>query len=249
MLDVSAYLERIRYAGPMAPTLETLRAMHRAHAYTVPFENLDIALGVPIQVDGAVNFEKIVRRRRGGFCLELTGLFGRVLREMGFSVDVIGAQVTMEGVAGHPMAHMILIVRLDEPWIADVGFGGRVIEPLPLRHGAAHAVDGRGYTVSRDSDLWRVTCDEAGYPAGGYIFQERPSEFHEFHAVCGWLQTSPDSRFTHGSMVSLARPDGRTTLAGGRLIRMDDGVRSERDVALSQEPGVLEAEFGIALDK
>ncbi len=88
--------------------------MHRAHALSVPFENLDIGLGTPIVVDGDANFDKIVTRRRGGFCLELTGLFGRVLRALGFKVDVTGARVMRDGRLSPPMSHMILIVRLDE---------------------------------------------------------------------------------------------------------------------------------------
>ena len=67
--------------------------MHRAHFLNVPFENLDIARGVPIEVDEGVNARKLVERRRGGFCLEVTGMFARMLRALGYRVDVIGAQV------------------------------------------------------------------------------------------------------------------------------------------------------------
>ncbi len=44
-MDVTAYLERIDYHGPLKPTLETLRGLHRAHVLRAPFENLDIHLG------------------------------------------------------------------------------------------------------------------------------------------------------------------------------------------------------------
>ena len=77
MLD--AYLARIGLRGPCEPTLETLVALHRAHMLSVPFENLDIHLGRPLVLDPAANFEKIVTRRRGGWCYEQNGLFGWVL--------------------------------------------------------------------------------------------------------------------------------------------------------------------------
>ena len=77
-----AYLQRIGYEGPVAPTVETLRGMHRAHFLQVPFENLDIQRGVPIVVDLDHNYDKIVTRGRGGFCLELTSLFAWALREI-----------------------------------------------------------------------------------------------------------------------------------------------------------------------
>src|SRR5262245_2570020 len=62
---------------------------------TVPFENLDIHLGRPIVLDDDVFFDKIVERRRGGFCYELNGLFAALLRELGFDVTMLSA-----GVAG-----------------------------------------------------------------------------------------------------------------------------------------------------
>ena len=39
--NLDAYLRRINYAGSIAPTLETLQAVHRLHVSTIPFENLD----------------------------------------------------------------------------------------------------------------------------------------------------------------------------------------------------------------
>lgn len=251
-MDVDAYFARIGYGGGREPTLENLRAMHRAHAYTVPFENLDIADGTRIQVDEDVNFDKIVRRRRGGFCLELTGTFARVLRQLGYTVDVIGGRVFGDGRLGRPMTHMTLIVHLDEPWIADVGFGGRIIEPLRLLTDAEQRVGHRTYTVANDGDHFLVTAYEPGQAGLGarnqdatYLFTRTPREFHEFQSACDWLQTSRDSRFTHGSIVSIARPDGRATLAGGRLITLRDGHRTETEVSPDQEPAILEREFGI----
>jgi len=254
-MDITNYLERIGYAGRTEPTLTTLRALHRAHAYTVPFENLDIGMGTRIEVDEDVNFEKIVRYRRGGFCLELTGTFARVLRQLGFRVDVHGGRVMLNGRLGHPLSHMVLVVHFEEPWIADVGFGSRVIEPLRLGERGDQVVDGRRYVVANDGDHWFVTCNEPvlGVPGGNenapamYTFTRQPREFEEFHEVCQWLQTSRESRFTQGSIVSLPRPNGRTTLAGGRLFRADDGVRTEREVEPDEELRILETEFGILL--
>ena len=49
-MDVDAYLRRIEYDGPRrAFARNSYAALHRSHLYTVPFENLDIALGDPHQ--------------------------------------------------------------------------------------------------------------------------------------------------------------------------------------------------------
>jgi N-hydroxyarylamine O-acetyltransferase len=248
MMDVGAYLERIGYDGPVSAGIDTLRGMHRAHFYNVPFENLDIARGVEIAVDEQVNFDKIVVQRRGGFCLEVTGLFARALREIGFRVDVIGARVMAGGRLGEPMAHMTLIVHLDEPWIADVGFGARIIEPLRMAERGDQTFDGRTYVVANDGDHWFVTCiDETTVPMA-YTFTHVPREFSEFAPVCGWLQTSPDSRFTGGDVVTLPTPTGRHTLAGRRLIVAEGAAREERELESDvARDGVLRERFGIVL--
>jgi len=262
-MNLQSYLERIGYSGEATPTLETLRGMHRAHFYSVPFENLDIRRGVRIQVDEAVNFDKIVRRRRGGFCLELTSLFARALREIGFIVDVIGARVVRDGTLSPPMSHMVLIVHLDEPWIADVGFGGRVAEPLRLNERDEQVFGARRYVVANDGDDWFVTCSEPGSPTIGgsasdsvmaanrsYLLTMQPRSFQEFHSVCDWLQTSPDSRFTQGDVVSLATPSGRLTLAERRFIVIQNESREEHEVTSGDEESrILRDRFGIKLPK
>lgn len=244
-MDVPAYLERIGYSGDARPTLEALRDLHRAHFLSIPFENLDISRGVRIEVDEGLNFDKIVRRRRGGFCLELTSMFARALRQIGFRVDVIGARVFLEGRLSYPMSHMTLIVHLDEPWIADVGFGGRIAGPLRLAERSEQEFGMRRYLVENDHDQWFVTCLEDGYDPGMYTFVRQPREFEEFAEVCHWLQTSPDSRFTRGDMISLPSDVGRTTLAGNRLITFDGTTRSEQNVAPHEAVALIRDRFGI----
>jgi arylamine N-acetyltransferase len=78
-VDVGAYLERIGLTRPPTPTLDGLAELGLAHLCAVPFENLDIAAGRPLSLDPDALYDKIVVRRRGGFCYELNGLFGQLL--------------------------------------------------------------------------------------------------------------------------------------------------------------------------
>src|SRR5690349_20763038 len=93
MLDVRAYLDRVGYSGGIEATAENLRALHRAHLLTVPFENLDISVGRKIVVDEEVILRKILELRRGGFCYELNGVFAALLRALGFQVTLLSARV------------------------------------------------------------------------------------------------------------------------------------------------------------
>jgi N-hydroxyarylamine O-acetyltransferase len=114
MMDITMYLNRIGYRGPLDPNIETLRALHLAHMLAVPFENLDIGLGRPIVLDQAALFDKIVVRRRGGFCYELNGLFAALLRELGFEVTMLSAGVAHAGGGfGPEFDHLTLLVTTD----------------------------------------------------------------------------------------------------------------------------------------
>src|ERR1700761_5800644 len=95
-MDVEGYLRRIEYDGPRDPSPMTLRDLHRQHLFTVPFENLDIPLGTPIRLDPDRLYQKIVVRRRGGFCYEPNGLFGELLTALGFRVHMLSARVRHE---------------------------------------------------------------------------------------------------------------------------------------------------------
>ena len=99
-MEIDAYLGRIGYSGPRTPTAETLRQLHRAHMFAVPFENLDIPLGNPIALSLPAFYAKIVERRRGGFCYELNGLFGWLLEQLGFRIVRLSAGVYGGGQRG-----------------------------------------------------------------------------------------------------------------------------------------------------
>jgi len=133
-LDVDAYLRRVGYAGDTAPTAETLAALHRAHLAAIPFENLDIVLGRGIAVDIESVHAKLVERRRGGYCYEHGVLFAAALERLGFTVERLLARVGGEDL-DRPRAptHMTLRVHTGaQRWLADVGFGSGLLEPLPF---------------------------------------------------------------------------------------------------------------------
>jgi N-hydroxyarylamine O-acetyltransferase len=132
-MDVLPYLDRIGYNGPLAPTADTLRALHRQHMLTVPFENLDIGLGRKIVLDAERFVDKIVSHHRGGFCYELNGAFATLLTAVGFRVTLLSARVANEaGIASKDFDHLTLRIDLEGPWLADVGFGENFLEPLRL---------------------------------------------------------------------------------------------------------------------
>ncbi len=249
-MDVDAYLERMGYDGPRQPSLETLRGLHRSHLYTVPFENLDIALGTPIVLEPGRLYDKIVNRRRGGFCYELNGLFCELLLALGFHVSMLSGCVRRDdGGFGPEFDHMLLKVKLPEPWLADVGFGESFVDPLPLRAGAQEAENGQLFGVNPENggwELYRRDSDGAEVPL--YRFSDVAHELSEYVPMCEYHQSSPESSFTRRRICTIAKPDGRITLAGMRLIETNDGLR--RETLLTTEAQLyqcLREHFGVKL--
>ena len=155
MFDRHAYLARIGYEGAVLRPCETLCALHRAHALTVPFENLDIHLGRSISLDPSDLFRKIVLSRRGGYCFELNGLFALLLENLGFSVTRLAARVLYGAEGVRPRSHQLLLVQLGAgSWIADVGFGGNgLLEPFHLTI---------GHEQQQGADRFRLVLHERG---------------------------------------------------------------------------------------
>lgn len=248
-MEIDAYFERIGYTGSRAPTAETLRQLHRAHMLAVPFENLDIPLGNPIVLSLPWLYAKIVRRRRGGFCYELNGLFAWLLEQLGFSVVRLSARV-FDGVQPGPeFDHLALLIEAEERLLADVGFGDSFLEPLRLDTGEAVLHAGRMYRVTGEGServLERRRAASDWEPQ--YAFSLLPRHLVEFGARCQWTQTSPASGFTQKATCSLATADGRITLSNNRLIMTTAGRREEREVASEEEyRALLKTHFGIYL--
>jgi N-hydroxyarylamine O-acetyltransferase len=251
-MNIQAYQERINYHGPLAPSAETLRALQVAHLLAVPFENLSIHSGQPIVLNDHALFEKIVTRRRGGFCYELNGLFAALLRAMGFEVSMLSAGVAdLAGGFGPDFAHMTLLVNLKERWLADVGFGDSFREPLLLdcRDEQVEGAGGeRAYQIVPDNDHFILKQrDTTGEWTDQYRFDLRPHSYADYVSLCHYQETSPESHFTKGRVCTRATPEGRITLSEMKSITtMHNGERKERLLTNEEEyASLLREEFGI----
>jgi N-hydroxyarylamine O-acetyltransferase len=247
---VSEYLGRIGAARPAMAGAAALRELHRAHLMTVPFENLSIHLDEPISLADSDLLDKIVTRRRGGFCYELNGAFALLLGALGFDVARLAARVYGGGGLGPPFDHLALAVRPDDgsgPWLADVGFGSHSTYPLQLDGG--HEQDdpaGQFRIVSApDGDLDVLKDSEPQYRV-----ERRARALDDFVPACWWQQTAPQSHFRTNVICSRLTRDGRISIGGRTLITTSGGIRTEHE--LTDDDAVLAAyreHFGIALDR
>ena len=111
---LDAYLTRVGGTRTLAPGLEGLAVLHRAHCAAIPFENLDILLGRSIALDLLSLQAKLVRDRRGGYCFEQNTLFKAALEALGYRVTALAARVRVGTTEVRPRTHMLLRVDLPE---------------------------------------------------------------------------------------------------------------------------------------
>jgi N-hydroxyarylamine O-acetyltransferase len=172
---VAAYLRRIGYDGDLAPTYETLRAVHRAHLDAVPYENVGIMLGLMVgrvpSVDPLDSLARVGEVGRAGYCFHQNGALETVLRVLGFDIGRRHGQVyAEEGELSDPsLNHLVLVVdglpTASNPggrWWVDVGLGDAFRDPVAVTPGR-HDQDGFRYEITEvRADGWSFRHDRAG---------------------------------------------------------------------------------------
>ena len=252
-MDIRPYLTRIQYFMPVKPDAQTLQGLHLSHMQNVPFENLDIGLKRPILLTEEALWHKIVVQKRGGFCYELNGLFAWLLKEIGFDVTYLNARVyNREGELGIDFDHLALLVDIPGEttrWLADVGFGDSFNEPLNFEEHDEQKQGLRSHRLEQTVDgytTWQRNYD--GSWERQYFFDLQPRKFPiDYEPACSYHQTSPESSFTRGSIISRATADGRVSLEDGHLILTKNGQRSVRTINKDEYQVLLNEYFGFDL--
>lgn len=245
-LDLAAYLARIGFGGDPEPRLDALFALHFAHATTIPFENLDIQMGLPIRLDLASLQDKLVRRRRGGYCFEQNTLFLAVLKTVGFEAIPCEARVRLGAPELLPRTHMLLLVRLDEAfWLCDVGFGGEgLLWPVPL-DGEVHGQFRNAYRVIPERHLQVLQSRHGEGWIDLYAFQPEPQFSVDFEVANHFTSTHPESRFVKTLTAQLPGPEVRRILRNRAYAELRGEAVEGRELSLDELIPTLREAFGI----
>jgi arylamine N-acetyltransferase len=266
-LDLTAYFDRINYRGNAEPKLDVLQDLVTAHTQSIPFENLDPLMGVPVDdLSPEALTDKLVHRRRGGYCYEHNGLMGYALAELGFKVRrLTGRVVWMRPPDAPPPAqtHTVLAVAFpgaQGSYLVDVGFGGQTpTSPVRLQTGGVQQTTREPYRLedrgeglvmqAQVRDQWQALYE--------FTVQARPQI--DLQMGSWFASTHPSSHFVTSLTAALVTDDARWNLAGRNLsvhraggtekILLDDAgavvdTLSERfgiNVADVGERGALEA--------
>ena len=197
-------------------------------------------------------FDKLVRRRRGGYCFELNGLLLMALEAFGFTARPLLARTH---VTGEPSGrgHQLSLVTLDgRDWVVDVGFGGDTPRGiLPLETGREIVHDGQRLRLVADDRFGTML---QGFKDGGW------ADFYSFDMgyVCPadiaygnhFCSTHPSAFFTYARVAALPVPEGGITLFNTTLRHVVGGDVRVRE--LEEGEGYIEAletHFGIELGR
>lgn len=263
-LDLDDYLKRIGFDGERVPTADTLTALHRAHTTSIPFENLEIMLGRPIDLDLDSLQDKLIRHNRGGYCYEHATVFAAALERLGFRFTALAGRVTLGADAKRPRTHALIVVEFDDDrrWLCDVGFGRGPLEPIELI--AGNEVDQDGWQLRLSSaplgaetevfhpdewTLWqRSSVDGEVRWLDRHVFTLDPQYPIDYTVANHYVSTSPRSPFTARPFVQRFAADVQHVLDGTTWTTTNpDGSCSTRDVEIGDVPALLADTFGTEL--
>ncbi|QES51708.1 acetyltransferase [Streptomyces venezuelae] len=256
-LDLDAYLGRLGHTGQRTPTLEVLRALHRAHVTSIPFENVNAVLGIPLPLDLESVQDKLVRSRRGGYCYEHVTLFAAALERLGFRFTALIGRVTLGNEKILPATHALLAVQPSDDertWLCDVGFGGGPLGPVELADGAEADFAGWRFRMERRARVLGV--DEwwlHQYGADGWLdrhtFTLLPQYPIDYVVGSHFVGSHPRSPFVKRLFAQHFSADRHQLIDGLNWIQvLPDGTRSEQKLEVTDLQRVLDEEFGIELD-
>ncbi|PWV76987.1 N-hydroxyarylamine O-acetyltransferase [Prauserella marina] len=227
--DLAGYLGRV--GQPHAPpSLEALRALHEAHIRAIPFENLDGLRDVRPLLDLDSLTRKLVHDNRGGYCYEQNGLFAAALETLGYPVTRIVARVQPQ--RNGPRTHMNLIVRLEgQDYLADVGFGASMFQPMPLREGVVVDQAGWPHRLRREEGLWVLDKRSGETWETQYSFDTSPQAPVDYEVFNHYTATHPRSPFT-GRIVVMRLSHGvsRKLIGDELIIERPDGSTEKTPV-------------------
>ncbi|NXG52014.1 ARY2 protein, partial [Psilopogon haemacephalus] len=277
-MDIKEYFARISYRGPYDKLdLATLTDVFQHHIRAVPFENLSIHCGESIELDLEASYNKIVRRNRGGWCMENNYLLSWVLKTLGYDVTLLGSRVYVPEYDAYAeeIDHLLLKVVLNEKsYIVDGGFGMayQLWEPMELVSGTDQLQTPGIFRLVEESGVWYLekvkrkqwVPDQSVSASHNvdkevcrrvYLFTLQPRDIEEFRASNAHLQTAPDSLFVTKSICSLQTVDGVRALVGWKLTEIKYNFKDNMDLVeiriLADEEidKILKEKFNIILEK
>jgi N-hydroxyarylamine O-acetyltransferase len=251
--SLDGYFQRIGYSGGVAPSLETLRSIHLHHAQSIPFENLNPFLRIPVALDIDSLYQKLVLDKRGGYCFEHNLLLMEVLKTLEFHVKGLAARVLWNIPEGIVTArgHMVLLVEIDSDYfIADVGFGGLTLtSPLALIPDLVQDTPHEKFKLVQIGNEYALNANVQGAWKPIYRFGLQENFLIDYDVTSWYLSNHPTSHFVTGLIAAIPFEKGRHALRNNDFAThyLDGSHDRKRFDNVADLRLALETTFGIRL--
>lgn len=253
--QIKAYFDRIKYHGGTGQSVDNLREMHRLHLLHIPYENLDLLNDVPLSLAPEDLYAKIITNKRGGYCFELQGLFGHLLKSLGYSVAQYSGRFMDEPGHIQMRRHRILVVNLNgRRYVCDVGVRSESPRiPLKLVEGLVQSDSISEYRYEKDPFYgWVLMQHEQGKEWKPLLgFTEEPQIDDDFVMPSYYCEKHRDSTFNKFMKISIFTDNCNKTIVGD-VFSVYSGARvTERHKIASKEEAInlLQTLFGIDMPK
>ncbi|MDX2362364.1 MAG: arylamine N-acetyltransferase [Crocinitomicaceae bacterium] len=250
---IAKYLNRIKLDECTAD-LAGLMKLQEHHTENIPFENLDIVVGRTIALNHDHLFEKVVMKKRGGYCFELNVLYAELLRSLGFFPKPVLGRVWLSNPKGTPPRnHLANLVELEgRTYVTDVGFGG-LITRFPLDINVSSPVNDNDGIVRvipfTDGQFMIQRQTEKGWE-NQYSFDTVEISEEDIDISNYYMSTHPNSHLIHHKIVGRNTKDGRIGLFNNKLsTRKGIKVVNKRRVEFGNDwLETIKHEFSVHLD-
>lgn len=244
--QLGAYLARVGLPRPPIVDFEALAAIHRAHLLCFTWEASDAFMGWPSSLRPKDAFAKMVTGKRGGWCYEMNGLLGAALSALGFPVTRLRGAVNRVARGDTAIGnHLTLRVDLDQPYLADVGLGDAIMQPVPLKLGPIRQ-RGFDFAIAATDDGWLRFQNHAQGLAPYFDFHADRSDESAMVAAHRWLTEDPASPLTSNLVFSRHTPEGFVALQNDRLRWITSvGSSEERITSAGQLVDTLNEVFAV----
>ncbi|XP_043937180.1 arylamine N-acetyltransferase, pineal gland isozyme NAT-10-like [Protopterus annectens] len=275
-MNLKEYFSRIHFVGSYdTADLTTLNQIHEQHVKHIPFENLSIHSGEKIVTNIEACFNKLIKKKRGGWCSENNSVLAWVLKKLGYDITLLGACVYDTRQKAYPTmkTHIIIKVVIDgNTYIADVGFGfsKQIRQPLAMISGKDQPQIPGIFRLTEENGFWCVDkISRKNHPEQSYHdpslleksnvvkmygFTLEPFSIEKFDSCLSYLQESPESLFTNKSICSLQTTDGLRTLVGWTYGEITYKYKEDMDLVIfktltnEEVENTLKEKFGITLE-
>jgi len=260
-LDVKDYLSRIGLEGKgnLSPTKENLHLINSHHLLHVPFENLDLTMGIEVVASVDKCWEKIVKKHRGGWCHEHILVIEKALSILGYKTKRGTGQVFVgPGALSPPGSHAFAHVTFDDgsKFLVDVGFPDTTTSALEITDNMLDKTqitsNARQFKVTKEGPIyfrWNYEPATKTWNKSWQWDESTPSIQVELYDQGNkWVQCGPNSPFQKNAIISLALPSGRITLSGlNKIVTDASGNKTRTTISKEEFLETLRKSFGFDL--